>query len=402
MENNFTFTHMGDLHLGSYQGKMEQGGINSRFLDFVKTFNEAIDYSIDKQIKFCLINGDVFKTKEPQPSELDAFAAGIKRLIDKNIKVIVVPGNHDLFLSEKLKHNLSIFKTLKLPNIFILDSPQILTVGDGNWKIQIQSMPYQHRNILKKKNHEEVSEYIEKNIEELYKTRDTKLPIIFAGHFSIRDIEYGTEQRTINKFSEPIISKSVFLNKDYLYVAMGHIHKYQKFMENPPAYYCGSINRIDFNESQEEKGFIHVEVNEKKVTPTFIRVNARKFLDLDFDLTKEENPEVTLLKILESKKDELKDSIIKLTVSLSETNKNYYIVKHITDFLNKYCYHIQGSCSPHIIEAKDSKVSSGYSEYMNPFEALKLYSDKNEKICNKNDFLKLGQEIINKVLLSNK
>jgi len=392
------FLHFGDIHLGNYQGKTEAGGINSRFLDFVKTFNETIDFAINTSIEFCLITGDIFKTKDPQPNELDAFAAGIKKLIDAKIKIIIVPGNHDIFLSEKLKHNLSVFKTLKLDNVFILDTPQIFDIGN----VQIQSMPYQHRNILKLKDHEEVANYMEKNIEELYKTRDKNKPIIFAGHFSIKDSKYGTEQKTINRFAEPVISKNIFLNKEYLYVAMGHIHKHQRIMSNPPVYYSGSLNRIDFNESCEDKGFNIVRIDDNNVNIDFKKVNARKFLDLSFDLTKEENPEEKLLKIIEEKKDELKDSIVKLIVTLAESNKNFYVAKHITDFLNKYCYHIHGSCSPHVIEDESKNIKSEYSEYMNPFEALKLYADKNERIKSKEDFLKLGQEIINKVLISNK
>jgi len=173
-------------------------------------------------------------------------------------------------------------------------------------------------------------------------------------------------------------------------------------MSNPPVYYSGSLNRIDFNESCEDKGFNIVRIDDNNVNIDFKKVNARKFLDLSFDLTKEENPEEKLLKIIEEKKDELKDSIVKLIVTLAESNKNFYVAKHITDFLNKYCYHIHGSCSPHVIEDESKNIKSEYSEYMNPFEALKLYADKNERIKSKEDFLKLGQEIINKVLISNK
>ena len=152
-----TFTHAGDLHLGNYQGKISAGGINSRFLDFVSSYQEMIDYTINNKMDFCLITGDLFRTKEPTPSELDAFALGIYKLMNCNIPVVIVLGNHDIFLSEKLKNSIAMFKTLNLKDVIVVDTPRIVTLSLENGFIQIQSMPYQHRNILKLKNHEDVN-----------------------------------------------------------------------------------------------------------------------------------------------------------------------------------------------------------------------------------------------------
>src|SRR6516225_6224965 len=122
----FNFTHMTDCHLGAYQGLVLPGGVNSRFLDFVKTFNEAIDFTIDKKCELCIISGDIFRNKDPQPIEFDAFSSGLKKLIDADIKTVIVLGNHDIFLSHKLKNSISAIKTLGLKNVFISEVPELL------------------------------------------------------------------------------------------------------------------------------------------------------------------------------------------------------------------------------------------------------------------------------------
>ena len=49
------------------------------------------------------------------------------------------------------------------------------------------------------------------------------------------------------------------------YVALGHLHRHQNLNESgyPAVVYSGSIERIDFGERKEEKGFCLVSIPEK-------------------------------------------------------------------------------------------------------------------------------------------
>lgn len=399
--NSFSFTVISDIHLGSYSGQISPGGLNSRFVDFVKTFDEMIDYTVANACDFCIISGDIFKHKDPQPIEISLFTAGLKKLMDVKIPVYIVLGNHDLFLTKKLKNSISFLEELKLPNVHISSEPELIyfkTKADE--EICIQTMPYQHKDLLDMKTNMEVVEYMTKKIDEQYSQKKKGVPCIFAGHFSISDCTVGTEQKTVNRFNEPIISKDVFKDKKYVYVAMGHLHRHQVVMENPPVVYAGSINRIDFNEWKEDKGFIYGKFD-GKFEYKFVKVNAKKFIDLEYNMENSDNPQEQILKDLQEREGELKDAVVRIAVNLSEVNKHSYSPNAISEFISSHGCDLQGTTSPHIVK-NDRIVEIEYNEYMDSVEVMKKYCESNEKIQDKKLFMLLAEEIIKETNNKNK
>jgi exonuclease SbcD len=398
----FDFTHITDIHIGSYgQGNIEAGSLNSRFIDFVKTYNEAIDYTVENKCDFCLITGDIFKHKDPQPVEIDAFGKGLKKLREANIETVIVLGNHDLFLSERLKNSIAILKTLNLSGIHISDTPEniYLKTKDGG-RVCIQTMPYQMKGLLKMNTNEEVAIHIKDTMDRLYKEKEKGVPCIFGGHFSIKDSVTGAEQQTINKFNEPIVGKDAFKGKKYVYGAMGHLHRYQVVMKEPLVVYGGSLNRTDFNEWKEDKGFIHGTFD-NKFSYEFVKVNAKKFVDLEYNVIDSENPEEEILADLDKRKDELKDAIVRIAVNLSEKNRTGYSAPNIAEFLSEHCDGVHGGTSPHIAKLEDVERGE-YSEDMDSMEALKRYCDSNPNITNKPRFLKFAEDIIKETNITTK
>lgn len=393
----FSFTALADIHLGAYQSKMEEGGINGRLIDFIKTYNEAIDYAIAQGVDLCLIPGDIFRTKMPTPYEIDAFTAGVKKMVDNGTQVVVVVGNHDTFDSHILKNSIACLSTAGLNNFTISDKPEIIRLQLSDGPIQIQTMPYQRMSLLKMKSHEEVADYMIKTIDDMYESRDRNVPILFAGHFTIRDARSGSEGKTVNKFNEPVVPKHALESKDYLYAAMGHLHKFQKVMDNPPTFYTGSINRTDFNEDEDDKGFMHVNVDNKKVDYKFIKVDARKFVDLVYDLSGMDEPQVYLLEEIEKRKEELTNAVAKLQVTLSESNCSKYDAVAITKVLDEICNHVHGSSIPYV-KKTSKKVESKFNESMTPMQAMFEYGGIHLKKKEELElFLKFGEQIIKNV-----
>lgn len=65
---------------------------------------------------------------------------------------------------------------------------------------------------------------------------------------------------------------------------LGHIHKHQNLNDSPPVVYSGSLERIDFGEEVEDKGFCWIELARGKTKWDFIKVKARSFVTIKVDI----------------------------------------------------------------------------------------------------------------------
>jgi exonuclease SbcD len=87
-----------------------------------------------------------------------------------------------------------------------------------------------------------------------------------------------------------LLDPSLLKDPRYDYVALGHIHKHQVLHETPPVIYSGSIERIDFGEANETKGFVVAEIGEKETTWEFIKTPTREFREIVLDVREHPDP----------------------------------------------------------------------------------------------------------------
>jgi exonuclease SbcD len=98
-----------------------------------------------------------------------------------------------------------------------------------------------------------------------------------------------------------VVLKSLLADPAWDYVALGHIHKHQELNQGqrPPIVYPGSLERIDFGEEGERKGFVMVQLERGRADWEFIPVNARRFLTIRLDVTQSDDPMTDILDELE-------------------------------------------------------------------------------------------------------
>src|SRR5262249_26268985 len=103
------------------------------------------------------------------------------------------------------------------------------------------------------------------------------------------------------------------------YVALGHVHKYQNLTQGhegiPPVVYSGSIERIDFGEEGDPKGFCWVEGERGNADWQFIELDARPFVTLRANLQTDDNPTDKVLKLIA--KHHLEGAVVRLLLDLS-------------------------------------------------------------------------------------
>jgi exonuclease SbcD len=107
------------------------------------------------------------------------------------------------------------------------------------------------------------------------------------GHVAARGAKLsGTETDTLTT-SDPSVPVTTLADPAFQYVALGHIHRFQDLNEgdSPPVVYSGSIERIDFTEEKEKKGFVSGEIIETgtgwKCAYQFRETPARRFMTVD-------------------------------------------------------------------------------------------------------------------------
>ena len=290
------FIHTADVHYGMENyGRIDtKTGIHSRLLDFHSAFNYCIDTAIEKQVDFFLFAGDAYKTTTPSPTQQKLMISSLLRLYEAKIPVILVIGNHDNPLSFGKAHSLDVFSELPFDGFHVIAKPQTVHLETKNGPVNIVGMPWPTRNTISLNNEhlyksaQEITEYISHAAARIIKTLadelEPSIPAVLSGHLTISSgVFSGSEKRAIYG-TDPIFLPSDLAIEPFDYVALGHLHRYQNLNQNgyPAIVYAGSVERIDFGERKEEKGFCLVTIEEKgKTHHEFIKTPVRPFFQIE-------------------------------------------------------------------------------------------------------------------------
>jgi len=175
----------------------------------------------------------------------------------------------------------------------------------------------------------------------------------------------------------------VLINSDvalpeFDYVALGHIHRHQILNENPMMVYSGSLQRIDFGEEKDQKGFCVIDLDATKPYGTrlqnftFQPVNARNFLTINVDISANDNdPTASVIKVISEH--EVEDAIVRINIKLPGELEKHLKDREIRDALSDA--HFIASISKDILEIEEMKLAHDYTKGLEPKEALKLYLD---------------------------
>jgi exonuclease SbcD len=324
-------------------------GIHSRLLDFKKSFDTCVEYAIKQNVDLFVFAGDAYKTAHPTPTQQKLLLDSFMKLYKAKIPVIIVVGNHDNPLSFGKANALDIFAHLPIDGFHVFSKPSAIKLITKSGAIQIVGMPWPNRHNLAINANQNISSATEltKTIsdslahitQELANSLDPKIPAILVGHLTVSSgIFSGSEKRAVYG-QDPILLPSQLAIQPFDYVALGHLHRFQN--TNPqgtiPVVYAGSIDRVDFGERKEEKGFCDVTIHEKyKTTFEHIVIPTRSFIQIDVNL--QENIDQTEQIIKEIEKHKISDSILKITYQLPETEKDYVDVKKIQRYCQEAMY----------------------------------------------------------------
>jgi len=337
------FIHTADIHFGvENYGRVDQHtGIHTRLLDFERALNACIDTAIAHEVDFFLFSGDAYKTAHPTPTQQRLLTQCFLRLHQHNIPLIIIVGNHDNPLSFGKANALDIFGQLPVEGFHVISKPKNIQLQTKSGPVNIVGIPWPTRNTVSLSEHhytktaEEITNHISKAIgiiiKKMAQELDPTTPAVLAGHLTVSSgIFSGSEKRAIYG-TDPVLLPSQLAIAPFDYVALGHLHRYQNLNPNghPAVVYSGSIERVDFGERKEDKGFCLVTIREKNnTTHEFIKTPQRPFIQIEVTIT--ERTDQTQQLIASIQKQDIKGAIVKVL---------YYIPAHIKDMVDLKSVH---------------------------------------------------------------
>jgi exonuclease SbcD len=405
--------HFADLHLGMENyGRIDpKTGLHQRVIDFLKSFNFLVNAAIERDVALVVFAGDAFRNQKPNPTLQREFARMIRRLTKADIKVVLLVGNHDLPNMTKQAHAMAVYGALELDGVYVASNAELLTIDTKQGPVQVATLPHFSRSQLTASLKEDSVEYNNKTLGELSALMsqrieqfvanlaadvDTDLPAILTAHASVSTAVVGTECRSIMSGHEMTILPGTLQRPEFDYVALGHIHKFQDLSKGayPHLVYSGSIDRVDFGEEKEEKGFCLIDLVRGKTTYEFVTIPARRFITIDVDCKTDNPTEEVCNKCAEH---DLVGAVVRVRISLSSRLREQVRKDEIMAALSNayYIAYITIETVDDDVRTRNPHVNEGQT----PFGALGEYIKTREDLIEREkELLDYGKRLIDELM----
>ncbi len=338
-----------DLHFCYRNYGKDIDGINSRLLDYQKSWDFLTDYALDNHIDMVIIAGDLLRSyHNPRMDEFSILLRGLQKLHNAGVVVLAIRGNHDA------PELMSLLGSI-LNRAIMVDKPDMFKIKG----LQIACLPYQEHQEL---GPDVLSQFYGADILVLHDTiQGAVMPngLLLDG-IPIKDIE------------------------DFPVVIAGHIHKHQVFNTKNLVFYPGSLEPADFGEAGQEKGFVILDINKDGILSTFVPVPHREFTVV----------EVTAADIGQLDFSQYQDKVLRLFINGTKKELGELdLVKLVKEAEEVGVFYLDG---PHLkpLEENQTKVDSHLEELLTPDKALRLYLDSQD-VEDKEEIMGMGLKIIN-------
>jgi DNA repair exonuclease SbcCD nuclease subunit len=273
-----------------------QYGLEARRQDFDNAFRELVDKTIELNVDFMIIAGDLFHQARPSNVTLENTIRCFKRLKDAGIPVLTVDGSHD-----------SAPNTVTGTILYPLDSAGLIhhlpRHGGACWRktdcCYVYGIPNFH-------NKHKTEEALPKFMAENPASPDSCLCNIFVFHGAL----------DLPAMKPPYIEAELSpdqLPDNFNYYAAGHVHEQflQRFKGGLLAY-SGCTETADYREAKNPKGFIYVRVNGKcEVDPQPMELtSSRKFIVLEQEFNGLASSKITELVVQQVRENDSEGAII--------------------------------------------------------------------------------------------
>ena len=410
MSQSIRVLHFADVHIGmeNYGKTDPETGLSSRALDFLARLEDMIIYAREGDVDLVIFAGDAFRSRSPNPTYQREFAARIRQL-SQLAPIAMLVGNHDAPINAAKASAIEIFQTLDVPGIWVAGDYEVRRLETKRGTVVVGAAPYPMRarlladgdtrgmsiaeqdDALERALHWQLRS-LSRKADELARA-DT--PRLLTGHFSVAGAVWGSE-RSVMLGRDVVAKLAPLADPIWDYVALGHIHRHQNLTaeceDAPPVVYSGSLERIDFGEEDDVKGFCWVELARDNTNWRFVELPARKMLTLKADCRALDNPTGQVL--AEMRRQDLQDAVVRLVIKLtreSETLLNDGVI--VNELKRAGVFHIAGISKD--VDRRSRARLGANPEGMTPMQLLERYFESRDVDPERREeLLKLARGIV--------
>lgn len=346
---------MSDLHLG-----MRQYGLHEREEDFYDQYNKVVNGIIQCKPDVVIIGGDIFDKPRPSPRALRVFSEGLTEMIQNDIKVVNIMGNHTM-----VKQDGFVTADEFFDGIINTSNGYTLLDIDNNYSsngVSIFGLPYHYDS--------ELDSFVEKvnHLNEESGNAKTDVNILVVHQAFSEFCGFAGTDLSINDICID----------NFDLIVCGHIHERKVYQVTDKTTFLqpGSIERLNVAEARDEeiqgKGFYLLDtdmLDSNSVAEHFIRIKSdRKFFIADMYMGDNDS--------VDDIKKEILDGIVGCTVppivflTVHDTSQSFSKLIDMTHDLNSDCLTVR---LKYFDESQEEyNIISDASELPTPDQALKI------------------------------
>lgn len=288
--------HTADIHLGDLTGPVRDGK-NARRQDtlrcMVAVANAAKrEAALGDPVNVAIIAGDLFnRSRVWADTALEDITDAINELLRplcrscEQVVLLFGTENHD----NPRAYEVIAQTTKDEANLHIITQPNVYTYGTSAGEIQILALPGYDKGRLrafmpdmdKETENRNATALINDVLLGLGNKLDKTKPSVLVAHYTVA----GSESESGSTFlagQDVVLLPQTIDTTGVTLATLGHIHKPQRLMCKTPAFYCGSINQLTFNDEPHNHGFYIHSIEDGEVTSKWNTTPERRHFTLRY------------------------------------------------------------------------------------------------------------------------
>lgn len=281
--------HTSDWHLGAELKHVP------RIDDQLARVEEILTICDERSVDLLLIVGDFMnETRSDRLTRvLRPFGELLRPRLEKGLQVVILAGNHDReWLFPYLQAVRDLFLDEHAGSLYFVSKPQLLTIRNKDEAVRLMCLPYPRQSSYDLEaitfrdaadRHKKMADAVKQRIalfQRKIKQDPEKMATIVVAHLLIAGQKAHDHELT-EEADVPV--PQVYL-PNYAYSALGHVHLPTLIGGSATSRYCGSMERMDFGERDENKQVVLFEVRGTELAgdPEPIDLNPTELVELEW------------------------------------------------------------------------------------------------------------------------